>query len=175
MVGERRGPVASLRRLFVATDADGALLGYVTFSPVYGRHAGWLQDLSRRRPHATPGTMELVVVTAMDRFASEGAGYLHFGLTPFTALSPEHELDTASRVAAGLVRMLADHGRHVYPAADQLAYKQKWAPDLIQPEYVAFAGGVSLRSVWALLRSPTPSDREDQASTSASTPISSRM
>jgi hypothetical protein len=33
-----------------------------------------------------------------------------------------------------------------------VAYKLKWAPDLVQPEYVAFAGGISLRSVWALLR-----------------------
>ncbi|MGI8806993.1 MAG: phosphatidylglycerol lysyltransferase domain-containing protein [Acidimicrobiales bacterium] len=152
MVGERTGPVASLRRLFVATDAGGALLGYITFSPVYGAHAGWLQDLSRRRPQATPGTMELIVVTAVERFRSEGAGYLHFGLTPFTGLSPDDELPVASPVAARLVRLLAEHGRHVYPAADQVAYKQKWAPDLVQPEYVAFADGVSLRSVWALLR-----------------------
>jgi lysylphosphatidylglycerol synthetase-like protein (DUF2156 family) len=152
MVGERAGPAASLRRLFVAADAAGGALGYVTFSPVYGLHAGWLHDLSRRRPSAPPGTMELVIVTAVERFRAEGAGYLHFGLTPFTGLGQEHELASSSDLAAGLVRLLADHGRHLYPAADQLAYKQKWAPDLIQPEYVAFGGGVSLRSVWALLR-----------------------
>jgi lysylphosphatidylglycerol synthetase-like protein (DUF2156 family) len=152
MVGERKGPIASLRRLFVATGADGDLLGYITFSPVYGPHAGWLHDLSRRRPDATPGTMELVIVTAVERFREEGAGYLHFGLTPFTGLSPNHEVGSSSRIAAALVRLLADHGRHVYPAADQVAYKQKWAPDLVQPEYVAFEGGVNLRSAWALLR-----------------------
>ena len=152
MVGERKGPAASLRRLFVATDSDGRLLGYITFSPVYGTHAGWLHDLSRRRHDATPGTMELVIVTAVERFRDEGAGHLHFGLTPFTGLASDHELDSSSRLAATLVRLLADHGRHVYPAADQVAYKQKWGPDLVQPEYIAFAGGVSLRSVWALLR-----------------------
>lgn len=152
MVGERKGPGASLRRLFVATDADGDLLGYITFSPVYGLHAGWLHDLSRRRPHATPGTMELAIVTAVERFRDEGAGYLHFGLTPFTGLAQGHELASRSRVAAAFVRLLADHGSKIYPAADQVAYKQKWAPDIVQPEYVAFDGGVSLRSVWALLR-----------------------
>jgi lysylphosphatidylglycerol synthetase-like protein (DUF2156 family) len=152
MVGERKGPVASLRRLFVATDAGGALLGYITFSPVYGAHAGWLHDLSRRRPDATPGTMELVIVTAVERFRAEGARYLHFGLTPFTGLDTAHERVGHSGVAAHLVHLLAAHGRHVYPAADQVAYKQKWAPDLVQPEYVAFRGGVSLRSVWRLLR-----------------------
>lgn len=152
MVGERKGPAASLRRLFVASGADGDLLGYITFSPVYGDHPGWLHDLSRRRPQATPGTMELVIVTAVERFREEGAGYLHLGLTPFTGLSRDHELGGSSRVAAALVRLLADHGRHIYPAADQVAYKQKWAPDLVQAEYIAFAGGVSLRTVWALLR-----------------------
>jgi len=152
MVGERTGPLAGLRRLFVAADADGGLLGYITFSPVYGPSAGWLHDLSRRRPDATPGTMELVIVTAVVRFRAEGADFLHFGLTPFTGLAPEHELAGHSGVAARLVRLLAAHGHHVYPAADQVAYKQKWAPDLVQPEYVAFRGGVSLRSVWSLLR-----------------------
>ena len=152
LVGERAGPAAHLRRLFVATGPDGSLTGYITFSPVHGRHGGWLHDLSRRRPDATPGTMELIIVTAVERFRAEGVGYLHFGLTPFTGISAEYELAGGSPMAARMVQLLAEHGKHVYPAADQLAYKNKWAPDLVQPEYVAFAGGISLRSVWNLLR-----------------------
>lgn len=152
MVGERTGAVASLRRLFVATGADGTLHGYITYSPVYGEHAGWLYDLSRRRPDSIPGTMELLNFSAVERFRSEGAGHLHFGLTPFTGLAAEHEVPGHSRLAARLVHLLADHGHHIYPAANQVAYKHKWAPDVVQPEYVAFRGRVSLRSVWRLLR-----------------------
>jgi len=152
MVGERKGPVAPLRRVFVATLDDGTVQGYITFSPVYGDHAGWLYDLPRRHPDATPGTMELLTLTALERFRTEGSRYFHFGLTPFTGLDHRHELAGHSRVASRLVHLLADHGQHVYPAAAQVAFKHKWAPDLVQPEYVAFRGRVSLRSVWRLLR-----------------------
>jgi hypothetical protein len=40
----------------------------------------------------------------------------------------------------------------VYPAADQLAYKMKWCPDVVLPEYIAFSGRVSIRAIWSLLR-----------------------
>jgi lysylphosphatidylglycerol synthetase-like protein (DUF2156 family) len=152
MVGERGGPAAAMRRLFAAVDAADNVLGYVSFSPAYGRRAGWLHDLSRRRPDAPPGVLELIVATAVERFAGEGASHLHFGLTPFTGLADEHELPARSRVAAKVIRLLADHGSAIYPAADQLAYKDKWGLDLVQPEYVAFSGGVTVRAVWSLLR-----------------------
>lgn len=152
MVGERGGSAASLRRLFVATGADGEVVGYIQFSPSYGRHPGWLYDLPRRRPDAPQGTIQLVMLTAIERFKREGAQWLHLGLTPFTGISSDHELAGRSPTAARLVRALASHGHHIYPAADQVAFKLKWAPDLIQPEYVAFAGGVNLRAVVGLLR-----------------------
>jgi lysylphosphatidylglycerol synthetase-like protein (DUF2156 family) len=152
MVGERGGPAAGLRRLFIATGEDGDTLGYITFSPVYGRQSGWLHDLSRRTPDAPPGTMELVIHTAINRFMAEGVGYLHFGLTPFSGLADSHELPERSPAAKRIVGLLAAHGKHIYPAADQVAYKEKWGPDLIQPEYVAFSAGVTAGAVWSLLR-----------------------
>jgi lysylphosphatidylglycerol synthetase-like protein (DUF2156 family) len=152
MVGERGGPGAHGRRLFVATDADRRALGYITFSPVHGRHAGWLHDLSRRLPQAPPGTMETVILAAVERFRAQNAGYLHFGLTPFTGLADQHEVSRRSPAAALMVRLLAERGEKLYPAQDQLAYKKKWAPDVVQPEYVAFSHGVRLGAVWSLLR-----------------------
>lgn len=151
LVGERGGPAAPMRRLFVAVGEHGPV-GYVSFSPAYGPAGGWLHDLSRRRPDAPPGVLELVVVTAVERFRSEGAACLHFGFTPFTGLDPAHEQPGASSRVARLVRLLAAHGAQVYPAATQLAYKDKWGPDLVRPEYVAFEGRPSLRAVWDLLR-----------------------
>jgi lysylphosphatidylglycerol synthetase-like protein (DUF2156 family) len=152
MVGERGGGAHRWRRCFAAHDEDGRLLGYVTFSPAFGPRAGWLHDLSRRHPDAPPGTMELIVSTAVEQFRAEGVGFLHFGLTPFSGLDPAQEVDAASGVAARIVRFLAAHGSKIYPAADQVAYKMKWAPDVIEPEYVAFSDGVRLGTVWSLLR-----------------------
>ena len=152
MVGQRGGPAQPSRRLFAALDGAGVVLAYVSFSPVYGTQSGWLHDLSRRRPDAPPGVLELIVVTAIETFAAERASHLHFGFTPFTSLSPEHEVAGASRVTARILQLLAKHGSAIYPAASQLAYKEKWGLDLVQPEYIAFQGGISLRRVWSLLR-----------------------
>jgi len=96
--------------------------------------------------------LELIVITAIETFAAERASHLHFGFTPFTSLSPEHEVEGASRVAARILRFLAKHGSAIYPAANQLAYKEKWGLDLVQPEYIAFQGGISVRRLWSLLR-----------------------
>ena len=96
--------------------------------------------------------MESIIVTAVATFRAEGASHLHFGFTPFTGLDPAAESAAPSRLAGAVVRFLAAHGARVYPAADQVAYKLKWAPDLVEPEYVAFAGGVTLGAVWHLLR-----------------------
>jgi lysylphosphatidylglycerol synthetase-like protein (DUF2156 family) len=152
MVGQRGGPTQASRRLFAALDETGIVLAYVSFSPVYGTQSGWLHDLSRRRPDAPPGVLELIVVTAIETFQAERASHLHFGFTPFTNLSPEHEVAGASRTTALILQFLAKHGSAIYPAASQLAYKEKWGLDLVQPEYIAFQGGISLRCVWSLLR-----------------------
>jgi len=152
MVGERGGAGQSMRRLFVAQDEAGNPLGYVSFSPVFGIQSGWLHDLSRRRPDAPPGVLELIVVSAVDAFQAEGAQFLHFGLTPFTSLSAEHEVSGASSITGRILRLLAAHGSSIYPAADQLAYKEKWGLNLIQPEYIGFQCGISVRAVWNLVR-----------------------
>jgi lysylphosphatidylglycerol synthetase-like protein (DUF2156 family) len=152
MVGQRGGPAQRSRRLFLARCASGKALAYVSFSPVYGPRAGWLHDLSRRRPDAPPGVLELIVVTAVEKFRSEQENHLHFGFTPFTSLDPAMEVGPASPVTARILRFLSRHGSAIYPAADQLAYKEKWGLDLVEPEYIAFQGDISLRAVWDLLR-----------------------
>jgi len=143
LVGEYGGEHQPLRRLFVGT-IEGDLAGYVSYSPAYGSRPGWLHDLSRRLPDGPPGVMETINSTAIDTFRSEGAEWLHFGFTPFTGLSDAHATATRSGWFAWLVRQLAARGAAVYPAATQLAYKDKWAPHAVIPEYIAFQGRASL-------------------------------
>lgn len=78
---------------------------------------------------------------------------LNFGFTPLTSLAREHELPRASHPGTAWVfRKLAQHGSAIYPAADQLQYKLKWAPDVLLPEYVAFERGATAGSLWQFLR-----------------------
>ena len=153
LVGERGGRGAPLRRVFVA-HLDEQPLAYVTYSPVLGsERPGWLYDLTRRRPSVPPGTIELIFVTALEELRERGAEWLHLGLTPFVGLDEEFELPAArSALITYLGRQLAEHGEFVYPARSQEAFKLKWAPSAIEPEYIAFQGGPSMRATLGLLR-----------------------
>ena len=151
LVGEIGGPWQHHRRLLLGS-VGGEPVGYISYSPVYGSRPGWLHDLSRRTPDCPPGVMEAINAHAIQRFRDSGSPWLHFGFTPFTSLGAEHELPTASRAAARVVRLLADHGDRLYPARTQLEYKEKWAPTVVLPEYFAFGGEISAPALWNLAR-----------------------
>lgn len=152
LIGERGGPGAPHRRLFTAVH-EGRTVGYVSYSPVFGERSGWLYDLTRRLPDAPPGTVELMFATALRQFQEEGCGWLHLGFTPFVQLGADaSEPGPASRVLRRCVELLAAKGQAVYPAAAQESFKLKWRPQLIEPEYLAFQGGVSPGAVWRLMR-----------------------
>ena len=152
MIGERNGRGRPYRRVFVARHRARAV-AYVTYSPCWGPRPGWLYDLTRRRPSAPAGTIELLFRTALAEFQAEGCEWLHLGLTPFAGLEDRHELGgRSSRVARAVVRGIASRGGRIYPAVSQQAFKLKWQPQLTEPEYVAFDRRLSAGAVWQLLR-----------------------
>lgn len=143
LVGQYGDRMQSHRRMFIGM-IDDVPVGYISYSPVYGSKAGWMHDLSRRRPSRVPGIMEAINVTAIEKFRSEGVAWLHFGFTPFSGLHPEYELPGHDPGFHLLMNLLWEHGEAVYPAQTQLAYKHKWAPDLTIPEYIGFQRGASI-------------------------------
>lgn len=151
LIGEIGGPWQAERRLFLGR-IDAEPVGYISYAPAYGSRPGWLHDLSRRLPGAAPGVMEAINAHAIEYFRAQGAAWLHFGFTPFTGLDEACEPPTASRTAARVVRFVAAHGDFVYPAKSQLEYKMKWNPTAVLPEYFAFDGGLSPRSLWSVVR-----------------------
>lgn len=146
LVGELGHPGERDRRVFVA-EQDGRTLGFITYVPAWGTRPGWLHDLTRRLPDAPPGVMELVNATAALRFGGEGSRFLHFGMTPFVVDEAEPDADSAT--LARVIRLLGRHA-FVYPARTQAEYKLKWAPEVVEREWIAF-DRVSLGAVWALL------------------------
>jgi len=143
LVGQIGGPAQEHRRLFLGTIEDRPV-GYISYAPVYGGRAGWMHDLSRRVPGGSPGLMEAINAHAIEVFRAEGVAWLHFGFTPFTGLDESLELPGHSPSFRWLMHFLWEHGEQLYPAKSQLAYKEKWAPQLRIPEYVAFQGDASL-------------------------------
>ncbi|MFE7384480.1 DUF2156 domain-containing protein [Streptomyces zhihengii] len=137
LVGQIGGDPQTHRRLFAGT-IDDVPVAYISYSPVYGERAGWMHDLSRRVPEGSPGLMEAINAHAIEVFRAEGVEWLHFGFTPFTGLDAGHELGGHSPAFQWLMHALWAEGAALYPAQTQLSYKQKWAPDELIPEYVAF-------------------------------------
>jgi lysylphosphatidylglycerol synthetase-like protein (DUF2156 family) len=150
LVGETGGRYQSLRRVFVARRED-ELVGYVSYAPVYGSRAGWMHDLSRRLPDAPPGVMEAVNKEAIDVFRAEQVRWLHFGFTPFTSLTAP-QFPGHSKAFHWFMNHLWEQGAHIYPARTQLDYKQKWAPGVVLPEYIAFQHGASLPALVHVFR-----------------------
>jgi lysylphosphatidylglycerol synthetase-like protein (DUF2156 family) len=151
LVGQIGGEAQAQRRLFVGT-IDGAPVAYISYSPVYGSRAGWMHDLSRRLPEGSPGLMEAINAHAIEVFRGEGVEWLHFGFTPFTGLDSAFEIEGHSPAFQWLMHALWAEGAALYPAQTQLNYKQKWAPDTVIPEYVAFDGQASLASFAHIFR-----------------------
>ena len=151
LVGQCGGPYQHLRRLFVGVHGD-RLTGYISYSPVYGSRPGWMHDLSRRQPYSPPGVMEAINKAAIETFQAEGVPWLHFGYTPFSALSTAHELPGHSRAFQWFMEELWTNGEHIYPAHTQFAYKEKWKQDVVLPEYIAFQHGASIPALVHVFR-----------------------
>ena len=152
MVGERGGRGEPHRRLFGAWQ-DARLVGYITYSPAWGVRPGWLYDLTRRRPDAPVGTIELINLTALRVFAGEGARWLHLGLTPFAGLDARHAVpDARNALVEKIVRLIAEHGTFLYSATSQESFKLKWAPHSIEPEYLAFQRRPTVAALWQLFK-----------------------
>ncbi|HKP92215.1 MAG TPA: DUF2156 domain-containing protein [Thermoleophilaceae bacterium] len=151
MVGERAGRGAAERRVFVAR-REGETIAYVTYSPVWGSRPGWLYDLTRRRPDSPPGTVELIFHTALERLQEEGVRWLHLGLTPYVGFSHDHEIPGYNRVAHTIMEQMGRRAGFLYPALTQLDFKLKWAPHVVEPEYIAWEGGVNPGALFQLMR-----------------------
>jgi phosphatidylglycerol lysyltransferase len=151
MIGEVGTPADTHRRIFAALEAD-RIIGFISYVPSYGALHGYMHDLSRRTDRSPPGVMELVNITAIERFKAEGQAYLNFGMTPFIGLSEETDsVPGKSAVVSWVLRTLAKHGKAIYPARSQVDYKMKWQPQIITPEYMAFQGTFRLGYLVRLL------------------------
>lgn len=151
MVGGRHPDLSDVRRLFVVRHA-GRVIGYSQCVPAFGSRPGWLYDLNRLEP-GSPDVGDLQVWSVLRRLQAEGAAWFHLGFTPFAELDPAPP-GTAprSRVGDHLLRLLTRHGERLYPTAGAVAWKRKWQPVTVEPEFIAFPGRLRWRAAVRLLR-----------------------
>lgn len=152
MIGEMSQETMEHRRIFAAF-LNQKMIGFVCYVPSYGDFSGWMHDLSRRTNNVPPGVMELINITAINRFKEESVPFLNFGLTPFCGINETLDhFPSRNRFVTWLFMKLEMYGQSVYPAISQVAYKRKWQPITETPEYVAFYKGFRLSHLFRLLK-----------------------
>jgi lysylphosphatidylglycerol synthetase-like protein (DUF2156 family) len=122
----------------VATTNAGSACAFVTFTPIYGDAAtegiaideqskvrgwGWSLDLMRRVPDAPPGMMELLLVSAMERFRSSGAQVVSLGLVALADIGQE-----MTSVERKLVHLVTGRLHLMENRETLFTFKQKFHP-----------------------------------------------
>jgi lysylphosphatidylglycerol synthetase-like protein (DUF2156 family) len=122
----------------VATTNAGTACAFVTFTPIYGdattegiaideqskvRGWGWSLDLMRRVPDAPPGMMELLLVSAIERFRSSGAQVVSLGLVALADIGQE-----MTAVERNLVHLVTGRLHLMENRETLFTFKQKFHP-----------------------------------------------
>lgn len=160
-------------RVFLARDADGLILAFVTFVPIFGGAPGWGLDLMRRRAPVPNGTMEFLIASCLLAFQREGGQRVSLGLSPLADASGAdgpHEEDWIAR-SRGL---LFQRFNHFYSFHGLHGFKEKFGPRW-EPRYLLYDGTNALpptlyavikahspRGLWTFCagRRPPPGDRK---------------
>ncbi len=134
-----------------ATSASGRLEAFISWLPVPARNA-WTLDLMRRRPDATYGVMEALIVRSIEEASRRGVGELSLGMTPRILSSRDSSRGAESALRAmywGLDRFQRSGTLH--------RFKEKFGPRW-EERYLVVPSGASVPEVMvALVRAHLPS------------------
>lgn len=128
------------RQIAVACDAEGHARAFTTFVPIYGRQ-GWALDLMRRGSATPAGAMELLLVSAIERFRAEGAQVLSLGLAPL-ANSTGEPTTNIGQLCSTLSHRFGSNKQ----AASLHNFKRKFAPTW-EARYIVYPGTLALPRV----------------------------
>ncbi len=138
------------KRYFIARQS-GRIEAFLVCEPVPVRR-GWYLDVTRRRPEAPRGAMELLSTTALGIFGREEVAFASMGLAPLGMLELGDPLACDS---APLRQSLGDAFERLdapYDFRNLLRYKTKYAPDFWEPRFLCYSKGNGERVVRLALR-----------------------
>ena len=124
----------SSKRYFIARSKT-RIEGFIVCEPIYGR-SGYYLDVTRRRPDAVRGTMELLTAEILRLLREEGYRMASMGLAPL-ALLDDPDLENHP-VLARLMRFVYERVNLNYDFKLLYRYKAKYHPDTWEPRYFCF-------------------------------------
>src|ERR1043165_646251 len=142
----------SAKRYFIARaeKGTGRIEGFVVCEPIYGR-SGYYLDVTRRRPDAVRGTMELLTTEILRLLREERYEMASMGLAPLALLDDPDLLDHP--VLARLMRFVYDRVNLNYDFKLLYRYKAKYHPHTWEPRYFCFnQKRISLSMLYAVIQ-----------------------
>jgi phosphatidylglycerol lysyltransferase len=142
----------SAKRYFIARSENGTgrVEGFIVCEPIYGR-SGYYLDVTRRRPDAIRGTMELLSAEILRLVGDEGYQMASMGLAPLALLDDPDLLDHP--VLARAMRFVYERMNLNYDFKRLYRYKAKYHPHAWEPRYFCFnQRRLSLNLLYALVR-----------------------
>jgi phosphatidylglycerol lysyltransferase len=139
----------SSKRYFIAR-SDTRIEGFIVCEPIYGR-SGYYLDVTRRRPDAVRGTMELLTAEILRLLGEEGYHMASMGLAPL-ALLDDPDLENHP-VLARLMRFVYERVNLNYDFKFLYRYKAKYHPHTWEPRYFCFnQRRLSLSMLYAVIQ-----------------------
>jgi phosphatidylglycerol lysyltransferase len=142
----------SAKRYFIARSENGRgrVEGFIVCEPIYGR-SGYYLDVTRRRPDAIRGTMELLSTEILRLVGEEGYQMASMGLAPLALLDDPDLLD--HRVLARVMRFIYERVNLNYDFKRLYRYKAKYHPHRWEPLYFCFnQRRLSLSMLYAVIQ-----------------------
>lgn len=142
LLGQPQLNVPTAKRYFVARGTR--VEGFLVCEPVWARQ-GWYLDVTRRRPDAPRGTMELLVAETLRILGSEGVPFASMGLSPLARLDAADAPPSDSPRLSALLAEAFGRLTSPYDFRDLARYKAKFAPDAWEHRLLCYSGPVAER------------------------------
>jgi phosphatidylglycerol lysyltransferase len=139
------------KRYFIARSEGGAgrIEGFIVCEPIYGR-GGYYLDVTRRRPDAVRGTMELLTAEIFKLLCDEGCLMASMGLAPLANID-DPDLDRHPRLRR-LMQFAYERVEDTYDFKQLYRYKAKYHPHAWERRYFCFRPRISPRVLYATLQ-----------------------
>jgi phosphatidylglycerol lysyltransferase len=142
--------LAEYKRYFLARAANGHLEGMLACCPIPTRNGWYLEDLIRR-PGASRGVSELLIVETLRSLAAEGAELATLATSPLAGVESNGSSGEFKHLAR-LLRLIYEHLDTFYHFKALHRFKAKFAPSFVEHEYVAiYPPRIRLRMVLGVI------------------------